>query len=137
MLRSLEFPYLHTSRTRNYRLCARAVGIIGTMDHVTNSETPRPAPQVVIIGGGPGGYEAALVAPQLEAEVTVIERSGVGGAAVLTDVVPSKTLIATADLRTTTESAEELGIITEGEEIGRASCRERGEVRDEEETVEK
>src|SRR5690625_168430 len=116
MLRSLEFPYLHTSRTRNYRLCARAGRIIGTMDHVTNSETPRPAPQVVIIGGGPGGYEAALVARQLEAEVTVIERSGVGGAAVLTDVVPSKTLIATAELRTTTESAEELGIITEGEE---------------------
>src|SRR5690625_7438529 len=105
MLRSLEFPYSHTSRTRDYRLCARAVGIIRTMHHVTNSETPRPAPQVVIIGGGPGGYEAALVARQLEAEVTVIERSGVGGAAVLTDVVPSKTLIATAEVRTTTGSA--------------------------------
>src|SRR5690625_1704454 len=112
MLRSLEFPNSHTSRTRHYRPCARAVGIIGAMDHVTNSEPPRPAPQVVIIGGGPGGYEAALVARQLEAEVTVIERSGVGGAAVLTDVVPSKTLIATAELRTTTELADEMGFIS-------------------------
>ena len=52
---------------------------------------------VAIIGGGPGGYEAALAAAQLGAEVTLVERAGVGGSAVITDVVPSKTLIATAD----------------------------------------
>lgn len=52
---------------------------------------------IVIIGGGPGGYEAALAGVQLGAEVTLIERRGIGGAAVLTDVVPSKTLIATAE----------------------------------------
>src|SRR5690606_36254338 len=45
---------------------------------------------------GPGGYEAALVAAQLGADVTVIERDGPGGACVLTDCVPSKTLIATS-----------------------------------------
>jgi pyruvate/2-oxoglutarate dehydrogenase complex dihydrolipoamide dehydrogenase (E3) component len=53
--------------------------------------------RVVIIGGGPGGYEAALVAAQLGATVTVVERSGLGGACVLTDCVPSKTLIAAAE----------------------------------------
>ena len=52
---------------------------------------------VAIIGGGPGGYEAALAAAQLGAEVTVVERAGIGGSAVITDVVPSKSLIATAD----------------------------------------
>ena len=52
---------------------------------------------VVVLGGGPGGYEAALVAAQLGATVTVVDRDGVGGSAVLTDCVPSKTLIATAD----------------------------------------
>lgn len=65
---------------------------------------------VAIIGGGPGGYEAALVAQQLGAEVTVIDRDGLGGSAVLTDCVPSKTLIATSDLMTEVAGAEELGI---------------------------
>lgn len=53
-----------------------------------------------MLGGGPGGYEAALVAAQLGADVTVVERDGLGGACVLTDCVPSKALIATADART-------------------------------------
>jgi pyruvate/2-oxoglutarate dehydrogenase complex dihydrolipoamide dehydrogenase (E3) component len=53
--------------------------------------------KIVIIGGGPGGYESALVAAQLGADVTVVDDAGLGGAAVLTDAVPSKTLIATAD----------------------------------------
>ncbi len=65
---------------------------------------------VAIIGGGPGGYEAALVAAQLEAEVTVVDTDGIGGSAVLTDCVPSKTLIATAEVMTQTEVAGELGI---------------------------
>lgn len=52
---------------------------------------------VVVLGGGPGGYEAALVAAHLGAEVTVVDSDGLGGAAVLTDAVPSKALIAAAD----------------------------------------
>ncbi|MEU4682382.1 NAD(P)H-quinone dehydrogenase [Streptomyces xinghaiensis] len=68
--------------------------------------------RIVIIGGGPGGYEAALVAAQLGAEVTVVDTDGLGGASVLTDCVPSKTLIATAEVMTTFDSSyEELGII--------------------------
>ena len=65
---------------------------------------------VAIIGGGPGGYEAALVAAQLGADVTVVDSDGIGGSAVLTDCVPSKTLIATAEVMTSFEVAPELGI---------------------------
>jgi NAD(P)H dehydrogenase (quinone) len=66
--------------------------------------------RVAIVGGGPGGYEAALVAAQLGAEVTIVDRDGLGGSAVLTDCVPSKTLIATSDLMTTVRSSTELGV---------------------------
>ena len=65
---------------------------------------------VVIIGGGPGGYEAALVAAQLGARVTVVEKDGLGGAAVLTDCVPSKALIATADYMSDFQTASHLGV---------------------------
>ncbi|MEY3661331.1 MAG: hypothetical protein RLZ49_12 [Actinomycetota bacterium] len=65
---------------------------------------------VVIIGGGPGGYEAALVASQLGAEVTLIERDGIGGAAVLTDVVPSKALIAVAEAAIDTKGSSTIGV---------------------------
>ncbi len=68
------------------------------------------ASRFAILGGGPGGYEAAMVAASLGAQVTIIERMGLGGAAVLTDVVPSKTLIATADLMTRVGEAGELGV---------------------------
>ncbi|HEX7715787.1 MAG TPA: FAD-dependent oxidoreductase, partial [Marmoricola sp.] len=65
---------------------------------------------VVIIGGGPGGYESAHVAAQLGAQVTVVDSDGLGGSAVLTDCVPSKTLIATAELMTDMWTGPELGI---------------------------
>ncbi|HYO38338.1 MAG TPA: NAD(P)H-quinone dehydrogenase [Nocardioidaceae bacterium] len=66
--------------------------------------------RVVVVGGGPGGYEAALVASQLDAEVTVVDTDGPGGSAVLTDCVPSKTLIATAELMADMAGARELGV---------------------------
>ncbi|WP_332661752.1 NAD(P)H-quinone dehydrogenase [Aeromicrobium sp.] len=65
---------------------------------------------VTIVGGGPGGYEAALVASRLGAEVTLVERDGLGGSTVLTDCVPSKTLIATSDLLTEVGTSAELGV---------------------------
>ena len=65
---------------------------------------------VVIVGGGPGGYEAALVASQLGGRVTLIDTDGLGGSAVLTDCVPSKTLIATAEVMTEVREAAELGL---------------------------
>jgi dihydrolipoamide dehydrogenase len=69
-----------------------------------------PDQRVVIIGGGPGGYESALVAAQLGARVTVVDRDGLGGSAVLTDCVPSKTLISSADFMTRFATASGLGV---------------------------
>lgn len=73
--------------------------------------------RIAIIGGGPGGYEAALSGAQLGAEVTLVEGVGVGGAAVITDVVPSKALIAVAEASNALGEAADLGVqfFTRGE----------------------
>ncbi|MCC5577138.1 MULTISPECIES: NAD(P)H-quinone dehydrogenase [Microtetraspora] len=70
--------------------------------------------RIVIIGGGPGGYEAALVAAQLGAQVTVVEQEGPGGACVLTDCVPSKTLIATSVRKQALLDAASVGVHFDG-----------------------
>lgn len=67
------------------------------------------ATRIVIIGGGPAGYEAALVAAARDAAVTVVDSDGIGGAAVLADCVPSKTFIASTGLRTELRRAARLG----------------------------
>lgn len=66
--------------------------------------------KVVILGGGPGGYEAALVGAQLGGEVTLVDSDGIGGSAVLTDCVPSKTLIATSNVLSMMGEASGLGL---------------------------
>ncbi len=67
-------------------------------------------PRIVVIGGGPAGYEAALVATQLGAAVSVVERADVGGACVLYDCVPSKTFIATSGAMTAVRESGTLGV---------------------------
>ena len=76
--------------------------------------------RIVIIGGGPAGYEAALVAAQHGGRVTLVEPDGIGGACVLFDCVPSKTFIASAGGRTDLRRADDLGI---GGPRGRRPCR--------------
>ncbi|HWG94878.1 MAG TPA: FAD-dependent oxidoreductase, partial [Mycobacteriales bacterium] len=70
--------------------------------------------RICIIGGGPAGYEAALVAVQLGAEVTLVDRDGVGGQCVLSDCVPSKTFIATSEALVHLDDAEQVGVRTDG-----------------------
>ncbi len=73
--------------------------------------------RIVILGGGPAGYESALVAAQLGAQVTLIDRDGIGGSCVLTDCVPSKALIATSDAVTGFRDAPRLGVRADTSEV--------------------
>jgi len=73
-----------------------------------------PRQRIAILGGGPGGYEAALVAAQLGADVTVVDSDGLGGACVLTDCVPSKSLIETSNAMNLLNRSIDLGIATGG-----------------------
>ena len=65
--------------------------------------------RVVIIGGGPAGYEAAFAGTKYGAEVTLVEDQGSGGSAVLYDCVPSKSLIAATGIRTDLRRADDMG----------------------------
>ena len=93
--------------------------------HTEHASVVRSGANVAIIGGGPGGYEAATVAARMGAQVTLIESRGLGGSAVLTDVVPSKTLIATSEQVQDTEMSAELGISTGGVTIDMARVNDR------------
>lgn len=64
----------------------------------------------VIIGGGPAGVQAASWGARLGAEVTMVERDLVGGAANLWDCIPSKAMIATGGLITESGRAEGMGL---------------------------
>ncbi|MGH9114871.1 MAG: dihydrolipoyl dehydrogenase family protein [Acidimicrobiales bacterium] len=68
------------------------------------------AVRMVIIGGGPGGNTAATNAARLGAEVTLIERDVVGGAAHLWDCIPSKTMIATGGAMSFSRRIEGMGL---------------------------
>ena len=76
---------------------------------------PNNKGNVVIIGSGPGAYEAALVARQLGAAVTLIDRDGIGGSAVITDCVPSKALIAVSNAMIAVAQSGQLGVLINGE----------------------
>ena len=56
--------------------------------------------RVVVIGGGPGGYVAAIRASQLGAAVTVIEKNKMGGTCLNVGCIPTKALLHSAELYT-------------------------------------
>ena len=68
------------------------------------------ARRFVIIGGGPAGNQAATNAARLGAEVTLIERDIVGGAAHLWDCIPSKAMIATGGAMYDQRRAPSMGL---------------------------
>ena len=68
---------------------------------------------VLVIGGGPGGYVAAIRAAQLGAEVTLIEKEKVGGTCLNVGCIPTKTLLQSAHLYEQIQNAEQFGIHAE------------------------
>ncbi len=73
------------------------------------------ARRLLIIGGGPAGNTAATVAATLGAEVTMVERDLIGGAAHLLDCVPSKAMIATGGELANLRRAHTMGLRADGQ----------------------
>jgi dihydrolipoamide dehydrogenase len=72
---------------------------------------------IVVVGGGPGGYVAAIRAAQLGMKVTLVEREHLGGICLNWGCIPTKALLRTSEIARTLEHAEEFGIQVKGYEI--------------------
>ena len=83
------------------------------------------ATRFVIIGGGPAGNTAATYAARLGAEVTLIERDVIGGAAHLWDCIPSKTMIATGGAMAFIRRLEGMGLEEQTAEVDVEALTER------------
>lgn len=66
---------------------------------------------LIVIGGGPGGYVAAIKAAQLGGKVAVIEKEKLGGVCLNWGCIPTKTLLKTAKLYEDISRGEEFGIV--------------------------
>src|SRR6476659_6809423 len=71
---------------------------------------------VVIIGGGPGGYVAAIRGSQLGLKVAVVEKAKVGGTCLHAGCIPTKALLRSAEVYAQTKMADRFGVIAQ--EIG-------------------
>lgn len=72
-----------------------------------------PADSVLVIGGGPGGYVAAIRAAQLGAKTTLIEKSALGGTCLNVGCMPTKALLHSAQVYELATKSESCGIIGE------------------------
>lgn len=74
--------------------------------------------KILVLGGGPGGYVAAIRAAQLGADVTIVENKDFGGTCLNVGCIPTKVLLHTADLyHELQQNGAQLGIKTQGTEV--------------------
>ncbi|MFD3421404.1 dihydrolipoyl dehydrogenase [Streptomyces decoyicus] len=69
---------------------------------------------VLVIGGGPGGYVAAIRAAQLGRTVALVDKERPGGVCLNWGCIPTKAMLRSADVLETVRGAEEFGVLTEG-----------------------
>ena len=65
----------------------------------------------IVIGGGPGGYVAAIRAAQLGQKTAVVERDKAGGRCLNYACIPAKTVLRTAEIFHEAQSSAELGVV--------------------------
>ena len=66
--------------------------------------------KIIVIGGGPGGYAAAIRAAQLQAQVVLIEKDSIGGTCLIRGCIPTKTFYRSAEFFNNVKRASEFGI---------------------------
>jgi dihydrolipoamide dehydrogenase len=81
--------------------------------------------KVVVIGGGPGGYVAAIRAAQLGGDVTLIEKEYLGGTCLNVGCIPTKSLLHTAELYEEAKNGAKYGVVAEDVKIDFSKAQER------------
>ncbi|WP_060678436.1 dihydrolipoyl dehydrogenase [Virgibacillus halodenitrificans] len=82
---------------------------------------------LVILGGGTGGYVAAIRAAQIGMQVAVVEKEKSGGTCLHRGCIPSKALLRSAEVYRQTKQASEFGIDTENTTLNFSKVQERKE----------
>ncbi|MBC8191965.1 MAG: dihydrolipoyl dehydrogenase [Candidatus Marinimicrobia bacterium] len=72
---------------------------------------------IAIIGGGPGGYVAAIRAAQLGKKAVVIERADLGGVCLNWGCIPTKALLKSAEVLRSAQKAKKFGVVVDGVEV--------------------
>ncbi|MEA4848971.1 MAG: dihydrolipoyl dehydrogenase [Clostridiaceae bacterium] len=70
----------------------------------------KEAKRIIVIGGGPGGYVAAIRAAQLGAKVVLIEKERIGGTCLNVGCIPTKVLLHTAEIYSEVKAAQDIGL---------------------------
>jgi len=81
--------------------------------------------ELIVIGGGPGGYVAAIRAAQLKKQVALIERERVGGTCLNHGCIPTKTLYRTAEVLMEAQNASRYGVLAENVSLDLEATRAR------------
>src|SRR6266480_6576716 len=68
---------------------------------------------VVVIGGGPGGYVAALRAAQLGAKTAIVEKDRMGGTCLVRGCIPTKALLQSSELYTLAKAGQPFGLVAD------------------------
>src|SRR5256712_11548555 len=68
---------------------------------------------VVIVGGGPGGYVAAIRAAQLGAKTAIIEKDRLGGTCLVRGCIPTKALLQSSELYTLAKGGAPFGLVAD------------------------
>jgi len=83
------------------------------MEKKLSQSPPGAGPEVVVVGGGPGGYVAAIRAAQLGKRVVVVERAHLGGICANWGCIPTKALLHSAELFSGLKKGATLGIVAD------------------------
>src|SRR5947209_4497679 len=80
---------------------------------------------VVVIGGGPGGYVAALRAAQLSARTAIVEKDRMGGTCLVRGCIPTKALLQSSELYHVLQKGGEFGVLADNVRFDLAAAQKR------------